>query len=145
MKAFNRAFTFAALAALLAFFFCGCSAGQAKTQAAEGANNHSRLLPPPLTNPLNRTVLGYGVAANSFTPLVAEPGAETKGSSGYIRQGDIVEVTERRNLGDKGIWLKVRKNGGASSGWVPEKYMEVYDNKTQAETAARQSKMGDAE
>jgi len=90
---------------------------------------------PPLTFPLSQTCIGYGVINVSYTRLSA--GAEENGpSAGYLRQGSVVRVTERRlvkNEGKTEAWVLVDGDG---KGWLKESLIDIYDNESQAITAS---------
>jgi hypothetical protein len=96
---------------------------------------------PPPTPPLSRPVIGYGVIAASYTHVTAEP--DPSGLSlGYLRQGAIVEVVERRSVSREGaaefwVFVSPRAGEGAYRGWLRESLVQIYDNLSQAETAAR--------
>ncbi|MDR1908485.1 MAG: hypothetical protein LBQ35_01030 [Spirochaetaceae bacterium] len=96
---------------------------------------------PPPTPPLSRPVIGYGVISVSYTHVTAEP--DPAGLSlGYLRQGAIVEVVERRSVSRDGaaefwVFVSPRAGEGAYRGWLPASLVQIYDNLSQAETAAR--------
>ncbi|GHT73383.1 hypothetical protein FACS1894124_1670 [Spirochaetia bacterium] len=90
---------------------------------------------PPVTPPLSRSVIGYGVISVSYTHVVAEPN-QSGLSLGYLRKGSIVEVLQRRlvNRGGSGeAWVFVE---GSYRGWLREDVIQVYDNEGRARTAA---------
>ena len=97
---------------------------------------------PPETHPLVREFIGYGVINVSFTQLLDEPGSGT--SLGYLRQGTVVRIMERRRLINRGLtelWVMVEGNyqgpGSISRGWLMETVMEIFDNESRANTASR--------
>lgn len=94
------------------------------------------LVVPLAAPPLSRTYIGYGVINVSYTHLAAEPGREGV-SSGYLRQGAVVGIVERRVVrqSDKSeVWVRVL---GEASGWLKEESIDIYDNEMQAQTAAK--------
>jgi len=94
---------------------------------------------PPLTFPLSQSYVGYGVINVSYTRVSAS--IEDSGASvGYLRQGSVVRVIERRlvkNEGKTETWVLIE---GSAKGWLKESLMDIYDNESQAETAAGQMK-----
>jgi len=104
---------------------------------------------PPITNPLAREYIGYGVVNVSFTHLLNEPGVSEL-SRGYLRRGSVVRILERRPL-IKGTnsesWVLVEGNylsstgtqnpGTIMPGWLQETTVEVYDNESRAITASK--------
>jgi hypothetical protein len=100
-------------------------------------NRESReiLIIPPVTPPLSRSVIGFGVISASYTHVVAEPNLAGL-SLGYLRKGSIVEVQERRSVNHGGKpepWVLVE---GSYQGWLQEDVVLVYDNAARAHTAA---------
>ena len=98
---------------------------------------------PPETRPLAREFIGYGVITVSFTHLLDEPGI-VGSSLGYMRQGTVVRILERRRVFNRGItelWVMVEGNyqgqGSVSRGWLQETDMEVFDSESRAYTASR--------
>ena len=113
-----------------------------------GCNRSSEELPvvPPVTNPLVREYIGYGVVNVSFTHLLSEP--ESGGvSMGYLRRGTVVRIIERRPVINQGkspavseFWVLVEGNydsGSSSRGWLQESALEIYDSESQAKTASK--------
>jgi hypothetical protein len=91
---------------------------------------------PPLTFPLSQSSIGYGVINVSYTRLSA--GIEESGSSaGYLRQGSVVRIIERRLVKTEGkteVWVLVE---GTAKGWLKETLMDIYGNESQAVTASK--------
>ena len=106
------------------------------------SSNESPVLPPE-TRPLAREFIGFGVINVSFTHLLDEPG--TDGASlGYLRQGTVVRILERRRVINRGVtelWVLAEGNyqgqGNISRGWLQESVMEIFDNESRANTASR--------
>jgi uncharacterized lipoprotein YajG len=98
------------------------------------ASEENPVIPPP-TNPLSSPVVGYGVINVSYTHVVDQPSANAV-SLGYLRQGSIVRIMERRSITDTlGIaesWVFV---DGNYRGWLQETVVNVYDNEAKAKTA----------
>jgi hypothetical protein len=98
---------------------------------------------PPLTNPLSREFIGYGVVNESFIHVVKEP-AQDDISLGYLRKGSIVKIIERRTFTRRGIieiWTLVDAAytgtpEGKIQGWLMENTLNVYDTESRALTAS---------
>ena len=102
--------------------------------SCSGKKSESYVL-PPITSPLMRSVIGYGVINVSYTQLKIEPAIEST-SHGYLRHGSVVRVLERRivNKGNQiEIWVLAE---GLYQGWLREEIVDIYDNELQAQTAA---------
>jgi hypothetical protein len=95
---------------------------------------------PPMTPPLSRPVIGYGVINVSYTHVVERPEPSAP-SLGYLRRGSIVKVLERQSLINRTAanpegaesWVLVEGN---FRGWLVESVTDIYDNESQAKTAA---------
>jgi hypothetical protein len=90
---------------------------------------------PPLTRPLSRYVIGYGVVNTNYTHILDKQGDNGK-SIGFLRRGSIVEILERRPVvrGDKAeIWVLAYGN---YKGWLKENELSIYPTKAQAMTAS---------
>lgn len=100
-----------------------------------GPRREKAPLIPPATSPLSRTVVGFGVINVSYTQISAEPDEQSV-SAGYLRQGSLVRVVERR-LVKKGAaaesWVLVEGN---SQGWLREALVDIFDNEGRARTAS---------
>jgi len=110
-----------------------------------GCHRSTEELPviPPVTYPLAREYIGYGVVNISFTYLLSEP-SPGGASRGYLRRGTVVRIIERRPVTDRRTsesWVLVEGNyeghGSLSRGWLRETTLEVYDNESQAQTASK--------
>jgi hypothetical protein len=99
------------------------------------ANEEAPII-PPLTNPLSSPVVGYGVVRVSYTHVVDEPNLNAQ-SLGYLRQGSIIRVIERRSItnaqGLMEVWVLI---DGNYKGWLQELVIDMYDSEAQARTAA---------
>ncbi|MDR3192603.1 MAG: hypothetical protein LBT87_06015 [Treponema sp.] len=99
------------------------------------------VLTPPLTPPLSRPVIGYGVINKSYTHLTETPD-RAGAARGYLRRGSVIRVIERRSViaADRAeSWVLVE---GDSRGWLPEDEVDIYDNEGQARTAAELNSTG---
>lgn len=116
--------SFQSFALLLVFLFSGCFLW-----------NTDDFSDPPPSPPLSRNVIGYGVIKLSYIHILDSPDPSAV-SLGYLRQGTIVEVLERRSIrmGDSLVsWLLV---GADHNGWLQEDHLMLYDTEAQAKTAA---------
>jgi hypothetical protein len=100
----------------------------------------------PVTPPLTRQAIGYGVINSSYIHILESRG-EGNVSLGILRKGTIVKIIERRPLVIKGgtreMWLlaSAPESQGENfaenvSGWMPEHDLRIYESLSQAETAA---------
>ena len=110
---------------LLLLLLCSCT-----------RSNEEAPVIPPLTNPLSSPLVGYGVVRVSYTHVVEEPTPNAL-SLGYLRQGSIVQVIERRSVTNaEGVteqWVLV---DGNYQGWLQGSVIDIYGNEAQARTAA---------
>jgi hypothetical protein len=93
----------------------------------------------PLTFPLSQSYIGYGVVNVSYTKVNADTD-ENGASVGYLRQGSVVRVIERRLVKKEGkteVWVLAE---GTSKGWLKESLLDIYGNESQALTASGQMK-----
>jgi len=91
---------------------------------------------PPLTFPLSQSYIGYGVINVSYTRLSADI-EENSSSAGYLRQGSVVRIIERRLVKSEEkteAWVLV---DGTSKGWLKESLIDIYGNESQAVTASK--------
>jgi hypothetical protein len=99
---------------------------------------------PPVTNPLDREFIGYGVINASFVHVSGEPGPEGA-SFGYLRKGSLVRIIERRSVTNRQnaeSWLLVEAEyqgspEGKISGWLREQNADIFDNESRARTASK--------
>jgi hypothetical protein len=116
------------LAAFISLTLSACNPGRGEKPVA-----------PPLTFPLTQSYIGYGVVNVSYTRLSAGI-EENSSSAGYLRQGSVVRVIERRlarNEEKPETWVLV---AGTAKGWLKESLLDIYGNESQAVTAAEQMK-----
>ena len=121
-----------AFSLLFVFLFTGCRKSNAETPVM-----------PPVTHPLVRDYIGYGVVNISFTHLMSEPGSA--GVSGaYLRRGTIIRIIRRQpavNAGKSSSWVFVEGNyqsgSSPSQGWLEEATVDIYDSESRALTASK--------
>jgi hypothetical protein len=90
---------------------------------------------PPVTHPLFRESIGYGVVNVSYTLVMDKP-EENGVSLGYLRHGSLIKIVERRLVKNKDSadsWVRVEGN---YQGWLKESTVDIYDNEDQANTAS---------
>jgi len=103
---------------------------------------------PPLTSPLSRDYIGFGVITSSFTHLTDHP-SDGSLSIGYLRRGSLVRIVRRQTVRTQSgfvSWVLIDGtetylNGNSAanagnSGWLKEEVMDIYDNESQARTAS---------
>jgi hypothetical protein len=98
-------------------------------------NSFENEIVPPLTRPLSRHVIGYGVVNANYTHILDKQGEDGK-SIGFLRRGSIVEILERRPVvrGDRAeIWVLA---SGNYKGWLKENELRIYPSRAQALTAS---------
>jgi hypothetical protein len=90
---------------------------------------------PPVTSPLSRNYIGYGVITASFTHITADP-AEDSPSLGILRRGSLVRVIRRQTVRTaRGFtsWVLIDDH---QHGWLKEEVMNIYNSESQARTAS---------
>ncbi|MDR0663429.1 MAG: hypothetical protein LBF80_05050 [Spirochaetaceae bacterium] len=90
----------------------------------------------PVTPPLSRSVIGYGVINANYTRVMDKLGDEGN-SIGFLRKGSIVEILERRPvvMDEKAeTWILA---SGSYTGWLRENELRIYSSKAQALTASQ--------
>jgi len=95
---------------------------------------------PPVTSPLSREYIGFGVITASFTHITADP-VDGSPSIGYLRRGSLVRIIKRQTIKTDNIFVSwVLTDGTAddinTGGWLKEEVMDIYDNESQARTAS---------
>ena len=125
--------TFGQLFLLCSFtVLCGCSGNREETPVI-----------PPVTSPLSRDYIGFGVITNSFTHVTVDP-SDNSPSLGYLRRGTLVRIIRRQIIrSQEGFisWVLVENSSGEASrgdqqGWLREDVMEIFSNESQARTAS---------
>jgi len=94
---------------------------------------------PPLTSPLTRDYIGFGVITASFTHVNADP-AENSDSLGYLRRGTLVKIIRRQVIRTQEGFISWVLTDGEQQGWLREDVMEIYNNESQARTASELNK-----
>jgi hypothetical protein len=125
MKVFDSGsnYKFVMLIMLISAFIFSCDKKQ------------DELIIPPSAPPLSRSVIGYGVLSNSYTHVLDQPKSDAV-SLGYLREGTVVPVLERRMIEQNRNtepWVLVK---GTYEGWLKEESITIYENEAQAKTAA---------
>jgi len=99
------------------------------------ANREESPVIPPVTSPLSREYIGFGVIKDSFTHVTLDP-AEDSRSMGYLRRGSLVRILRRQTVRTSSgfvSWVLIEED---DQGWLKEDVMDIYDNESQARTAA---------
>ncbi|MCL2411171.1 MAG: hypothetical protein FWC97_05950 [Treponema sp.] len=97
--------------------------------------------PPPLTSPLSRDYIGFGVITTSFTHISAEPAVNSP-SIGYLRRGSLVKIARREIIRTQSgfvTWVltgDIVQGSNTISGWLREDVMDIFNNENQARTAS---------
>lgn len=97
--------------------------------------NQGERIMPPSSPPLSRSVIGYGMLTDSYTHILDQPESDAV-SLGYLREGTVVPVLERRMIeqnNKKESWVLVK---GSIEGWLKEESLVIYENEAQAKTAS---------
>ena len=103
--------------------------------SACSANREEPPVIPPLTSPLSRDYIGFGVITASFTHITSDP-SDNSPSLGYLRRGTLVRIIRRHiNRTNDGFfsWVLI---DGEQQGWLREDIMDIYYNESQARTAS---------
>jgi hypothetical protein len=90
---------------------------------------------PPVTSPLSRDYIGYGVITASFTHITPEP-SQDSASLGYLRRGALVRIIKRQNVRVGGVYESWVQIDGDQNGWLKEEIMDIYNTESQAKTAS---------
>jgi hypothetical protein len=108
---------------------CGCSGK--KQDSSEGG---SRVV-PPVTSPLSREYIGFGVITASFTHITEDP-SEGSASIGYLRRGTMVRILRRQTVKTNTGFVSWVLIDGEPQGWLRESVMSIYESENQARTAS---------
>jgi hypothetical protein len=100
-----------------------------------GAKKEEIPLIPPLTSPLSRDYIGFGVITDSFTHITAEPSQDSR-DIGYLRRGSLVKIIKRMTVKAGGGFVSWVFTDGSQQGWLREDVMEIYESEDQAKTAS---------
>jgi len=100
-----------------------------------GAKKEEIPIVPPVTSPLSRDYIGFGVITSSFTHITAEP-VQNSRDIGYLRRGSLVKVIRRQTVKTDGGFISWVFIEGSQQGWLREDVMVIYDSESQARTAS---------
>jgi len=100
-----------------------------------GAKKEEIPVIPPLTSPLSRDYIGFGVITSSFTHITAEPSQDSR-DIGYLRRGSLVKIIRRQTIKTDGGFTSWVFTEGNQQGWLREDVMEIYESEDQARTAS---------
>jgi hypothetical protein len=109
--------------------------------SACSARKDEVILIPPVTSPLSKDYIGFGVITSSFTHITATP-EENSPSNGYLRRGSLVKIMKRQTIRTQsGFVTWVLINSASSglaeiTGWLKEELIDIYDSESQARTAS---------
>jgi len=90
---------------------------------------------PPVTSPLSRDYIGFGVVTASFTHISSDPGDDSP-PSGYLRRGSLVRILKRRQIKTGNGFSSWVLTEGSQQGWLREEVVDIYDNESRAKTAS---------
>ena len=90
---------------------------------------------PPVTNPLSRDYIGFGVITSSFTHINSDP-ADDSPSLGYLRRGSLVRIIRRQDVKTANSFQSWVLIDGEYYGWLKEEMMDIYSSESQAKTAS---------
>jgi hypothetical protein len=111
---------------LFLFLVCMCACSARKEEIS---------IIPPVTSPLARDYIGFGVITSSFTHITAEP-LENSPSLGYLRRGSLVRIVRRQIVRTQNSFVTWVLIDGNVNGWLKEEVMDIYNSERQARTAA---------
>jgi hypothetical protein len=100
-----------------------------------GAKKEEIPVIPPVTSPLSRDYIGFGVITSSFTHITAEPSQDSR-DLGYLRRGSLVKIVRRRIIRTENGFTSWVFMEGNQQGWLREDVMEIYESEDQAKTAS---------
>ena len=90
---------------------------------------------PPLTSPLSREYIGFGVVSSSFTHITADPSEDSQ-SIGYLRRGSLARIIRRQTIMTQDGFVSWVQTDSNVYGWLREDVMDIYENENQARTAS---------
>jgi len=102
--------------------------------ACKGKNEEAPVI-PPITSPLSRDFIGFGVVTASFTHLTFDP-VEDSPTKGYLRRGSLVRILKRQQVKTANGFSSWVLAEGSQQGWLREEVLEIYDNESRAKTAS---------
>jgi hypothetical protein len=99
------------------------------------SNNEEGPVIPPVTSPLTRDYIGFGVITSSFTHVTEDPQDNSR-SLGYLRRGSLVKIVRRQIVRTPDGFTSWVLSDGNPQGWLREDVMEIFNNESQARTAS---------
>ena len=96
---------------------------------------------PPVTSPLSREYIGFGVITASFTHITSEPSQDSL-SIGYLRRGSLIRIVRRQTIRTQSGFVSWVLTDGTTAGesvtpgWLREDVMDIYSSESQARTAS---------
>lgn len=129
---------FGQLALLLCFIVCSFVLFSCKANGGIFTNRVNReegTVIPPLSSPLSKSYIGFGVITDSFTHVSADPSDDSP-SVGYLRRGSLVRIVKRQTIRTQEGFISWVYTDGGSQGWLREDVLDIYDNESQARTAS---------
>jgi hypothetical protein len=100
-----------------------------------GVNKEDIPVIPPVTSPLSRDYIGFGVITSSFSHIMAEPSQDSH-DFGYLRRGSLVKIIRRQTIRTQDGFSSWVFTDGNQKGWLMEDAMEIYESEDQAKTAS---------
>jgi hypothetical protein len=90
---------------------------------------------PPVTSPLSRDYIGFGVITDSFTHIMTYP-EDNSPSLGYLRRGSLVKILKRQIVRTNNRFTSWVFIDEVHRGWLREDVMVIYDSESRARTAS---------
>jgi len=100
-----------------------------------GINREEIPVNPPVTSPLSRDYIGFGVITDSFTHVTADP-SDNSNTIGYLRRGSVVRIIRRQSVRTASGFISWVLTDDTQYGWLKEEVMVIYENESQAKTAS---------
>jgi hypothetical protein len=91
---------------------------------------------PPVTKPLSKEYIGFGVITSSFTHISSDP-SDVSPSIGYLRRGSLVKIIRRQIIKTSGAFHSWVLIDGDEYGWLKEEEMDIYNSEEQAKKASQ--------
>jgi hypothetical protein len=104
--------------------------------SCKGSRDEGNVI-PPVTAPLSREFIGYGVITDSFTHVTVDP-QDNSISLGYLRRGSLVRLIRRQTVKTESGFQSWLLTDDPQHGWLKENVMDVYSTESQARTASEQ-------
>ena len=79
---------------------------------------------PPITSPLSREYIGFGVITESFTHVTADPSQDSP-SIGYLRRGSRVRIIRRQIIKTQDGFISWVLTDSQQQGWLKEDVMDI--------------------